>query len=387
MKIGYPIKEYFYFAKRERQGFVYFSALCIFFAFLPLIYPLFYDNTTVDFSEFNREIEAFYADDENDNPQIADNIREQEKEIILFDFNPNTASKEDFENLGFSSKAAQTILNYRDKGGKFRKKEDFKKSYSVTDEMYKKLEDYIVIPEENKAFPNKKRGKKFEENLPAEEFLFDPNTASLDDLIRLGISKRTAKGLVKYREAGAVFKKKSDLQRVYNFREADYLRLEKFIDLPDSLARRQNNFPPPKFVKKEKPVVYIDINAATAEEWTQLRGIGPSYARRIVEIREKLGGFADVSQVAEAYKLPDSTYQAILPFLTNENPTVTRIPINKMSKDELGKHPYITWKEAKRITAYRSANGIFKSMDDFRKQHVFTEEFYRKIEPYLSFEY
>ncbi len=63
-----------------------------------------------------------------------------------FPFNPNTASVEELQLLGFSLKQAQSIDHYRKKGGRFRRKSDFAKSFVVADSVYKRLEPFIDIP-------------------------------------------------------------------------------------------------------------------------------------------------------------------------------------------------------------------------------------------------
>lgn len=63
-----------------------------------------------------------------------------------FEFDPNTVSVEDLMRLGFTEKQAQSICNYRNKDGRFRRKEDFAKSYVVADSVYERLEPYINIP-------------------------------------------------------------------------------------------------------------------------------------------------------------------------------------------------------------------------------------------------
>lgn len=68
------------------------------------------------------------------------------RKVESFPFNPNTIGLEDLQRLGFSEKQAQSILNYRAKGGRFRRKEDFAKSFVVADSVYKRLEPYIRIP-------------------------------------------------------------------------------------------------------------------------------------------------------------------------------------------------------------------------------------------------
>ena len=63
-----------------------------------------------------------------------------------FQFNPNTVSIDDLRRLGFSQKQAQSIENYRQKGGRFHRKEDFAKSFVVADSVYARLEPFIHIP-------------------------------------------------------------------------------------------------------------------------------------------------------------------------------------------------------------------------------------------------
>ncbi len=387
MRVGYTLSEYFYFKNKERRALIYLSVCCVVTSFIPLIFPLFQSSQQVDFSEFKQEIAAFYADDEKDSP--TQNIDSTPQEISYFPFNPNTASKDDFQKLGLSSRTAQSILNYRSKGGKFFKAEDFKKIYTLKSEDYERLTDYITLPL-NPPLAIKRKKKSYEydhvDKVIVQEFTFNPNTASYEDLVRLGISSRAAKGLIKYRNAGAVFRKKSDFKKVYNIEEADYNRLESYIDLPD-----EADFPTPEktksvYKKKEWTPVFVDINNATVDEWQKLRGIGPGYANWIVKHRERLGGFATVEQVSEVYNFPDSTYQSIKEFLTNESPNLTKISINKLTAEELKNHPYIKWKQANRIVAFRKQHGAFSDMNSIRKMPVFTEEFFNKIEPYLKFD-
>lgn len=68
------------------------------------------------------------------------------RRVESFRFNPNTATIDDFQRLGFTERQAQSILNYREKGGRFRRKSDFAKSYVVADSVFKRLEPFIDIP-------------------------------------------------------------------------------------------------------------------------------------------------------------------------------------------------------------------------------------------------
>lgn len=78
----------------------------------------------------------------------AEAVREKfaPRRVESFPFNPNTATEEEFRRLGFSEKQARAILNYREKGGRYRRKADFARSFVVADSVYQRLEPYIRIP-------------------------------------------------------------------------------------------------------------------------------------------------------------------------------------------------------------------------------------------------
>ena len=73
-------------------------------------------------------------------------ILSQRRPVENFKFNPNTVSISDLQRLGFTEKQALSIDAYRAKGGRFRRKSDFAKSYVVADSVYLRLEPYIDIP-------------------------------------------------------------------------------------------------------------------------------------------------------------------------------------------------------------------------------------------------
>ena len=81
-----------------------------------------------------------------------------------------------------------------------KEKEDFKKIYTLKDEDYDRLTDYITLPLNPPLAINRQK-KSYEydhiDKVIVQEFSFNPNTVSYEDLIRLGISPRAAKGLIK----------------------------------------------------------------------------------------------------------------------------------------------------------------------------------------------
>jgi DNA uptake protein ComE-like DNA-binding protein len=72
--------------------------------------------------------------------------RAARKKAETFEFDPNTVSLDELCRLGFSERQAQVILNYRDKGGRFRSGADFAKMYVVDSAVFERLEPFIRIP-------------------------------------------------------------------------------------------------------------------------------------------------------------------------------------------------------------------------------------------------
>ncbi len=52
----------------------------------------------------------------------------------------------------------------------------------------------------------------------------------------------------------------------------------------------------------------IDINTASAEELTQLKGVGPSHAAKIVEYREKNGPFNNPEDLIQVPGIGQKTF-------------------------------------------------------------------------------
>ena len=75
---------------------------------------------------------------------VRDNV--PTRNVESFRFNPNTVTEEELCRLGFSPKQAASIAEYRNKGGRFRRKSDFARSFVVSDSIYRRLEPYVDIP-------------------------------------------------------------------------------------------------------------------------------------------------------------------------------------------------------------------------------------------------
>lgn len=222
-----------------------------------------------------------------------------------------------------------------------------------------------------------------------ELFYFDPNTLNAEGWRKLGLRDKTVKTIQNYLAKGGHFYKPEDLSKIYGLFEDEYARLEPYIRIEgkkiNSSPASANEIPSSPAGKTERYKV-IDINTADTSAFISLPGIGSKLAARIVNFRDKLGGFYVISQVAETYGLPDSTFQKIKQYLKLDNASLKKININTASIDELKAHPYIKYALANPIVAYRKEHGPFLKLEDIKKVMVVTEDMYQKIYPYLSIE-
>lgn len=213
-------------------------------------------------------------------------------------------------------------------------------------------------------------------------FAFNPNTANEDVWLKLGVKESVVKTIMKYRQKGGFFRKAEDLRRIFGLSPALCENLIPFVSIPET----NSAFPKPDsdFRKSGNLFTTININEAKLEDLKMLKGVGPGYAQRIINFREKLGGFYIVEQVAETYGLPDSVFQKIKTSLVLSNGPYRKINLNEIAPDELKKHPYIDYRSANNIISYRSQHGAFESVTDLRKIASLPPDLYDKIHHYLS---
>ena len=128
-----------------------------------------------------------------------------------FPFNPNTVSLSDLQRLGFSERQAQSIINYREKGGRFRRPADFAKSFVVADSVFKRLEPFIRIPK------------------------VDLNSADSTALVTLpGIGPFYAGKIIEYRSQLGGFSFPEQLMDIYRFDQEKYDALQDLITIGPS---------------------------------------------------------------------------------------------------------------------------------------------------------
>ena len=374
------LEEYFYYTRAERNGAFILVLLLALAVLAPRFYPLLAEKDCALPEGFAEQAMAFLGTGQEGWQEAS-----ATPAASLFYFDPNTISEDSLQLLGLSAKLAGTIARYREKGGRFKRPEDLQKIYTLKPADYERLAPYIRLKRsgfEPQAMAANLRGS----TRPpvAEPFAFDPNTATVEEFQRLGLSAKIAGNIIKYREKGGYFREAAQFGKVYGLKEEDFQRLQPFIRIETPEAKPAAEKKTGPAAKPEPAFIAIDINTATAGDWQQLRGIGPSFARRIVNYRDKLGGFAKVEQVAETFGLPDSTFQQLEPHLRASS-VYRKIRINEADVETLKAHPYLNWKQANMLINYRANHGPFRTFEDVRRVEGLPGETLQKIEAYLEY--
>jgi competence protein ComEA len=221
-----------------------------------------------------------------------------------------------------------------------------------------------------------------------ELFYFDPNTLPVDGWMKLGVKEKIANNIQKYISKGGKFRQAEDIKKIWGLRPDFVEKIIRYVRIKqeESSTTLQQYPAYEKKVYEKKVIQPVSINEADSTAYIDLPGIGPSFARRIINFRNRLGGFYSIDQVAETFGLPDSTFQKIKPYLKLSDEPVKKININTASMEELKAHPYIRWQLANLIIQYKTQHGPYKKIDDIKKIMVVDDNTFNKVAPYLAVE-
>ncbi|MCR5513055.1 MAG: helix-hairpin-helix domain-containing protein [Prevotella sp.] len=219
-----------------------------------------------------------------------------------------------------------------------------------------------------------------------EEFPFDPNTADSTQLLRLGLHPFQVRSIYRYRAQGGVFRTKRDFAQLYGLTKKDYLRLEPYIRISDDYQPASTLFQKDerdtlRYPVKIKDGEHITLNTADTTQLMRVPGIGSYYAKEIIRHGKWIGGYVNVNQLDEIDGFPQSAKK----YFVINHPTPQRININKLSLQELRRHPYINYYQAKAIIDYRRLHGDIKNLQDLRFSKDFSEDAIQRLEPYIEY--
>lgn len=304
--------------------------------------------------------------------------------LQLFDFDPNTVTKEELLKLGFTEKQAGNLSRYRENGGHFREPDDLRKLYGMRTMQYKILKPYIAIAGAATANGNKKSDNKKHENkdfhdsknagqptktAKIEYFEFDPNTITAEEMQRLGFSEKQTQSFINWRTKGKKFYVSKDFKSAYCVDEKRYKELEPFIkiDLPKLFGGKQ----------------MLDLNTSTD---ANLRAIGftSDEAMKIIDFRTRVGYYFSNWQIEDALPNKKHANELKANFYVCASVEIQKMNINTTPLDQLEKNPYFTPDQAAKIVNLRE-NQKFTSMEDIKNTGLFSDKILKRLANYLEF--
>lgn len=222
-----------------------------------------------------------------------------------------------------------------------------------------------------------------------ERFAFDPNTADSTQLLRLGLQPWQVRNIYKYRAAGGIYRRKEDFAKLYGLTVKQYRELEPYITissdyLPASTLVGDEPLPrrdTVRFPVKIEADEHIVLNMADTAELRRVPGIGVYYAKEIARYGRLLGGYVSVNQLDEIDNFPSEAKK----YFVIENAQPHRLNINRLTLNELKRHPYINYYQAKAIVDHRRNFGPINDLDELKLLDDFTPEAIERMRPYIEY--
>jgi len=290
------IRNIFGFSQSETNGFLILLPSMLLILFSYPLYRAFFHHSDISNDPEQVKIDSLLALwDFNPASDLKNNS------VTLFAFDPNTATSADFDSLGMPSFLSNRIINYRSKGGSFRKPEDLSKIYGMDSALFERLYPFInirpkiIISESNHS-------KELEYKKSAPLVLRDLNLADTTQLKFIkGIGSVLALRIVKYRNALGGFIDQNQIKEVYG--------------LDTSVVKKvQSGF----YVEPSYRPTQLNINIATESDLSNHPYIRSKIAKLIVAYRFQHGSFAEIADLLKIDLIDQTTFDRVSPYLTIE---------------------------------------------------------------------
>jgi len=229
----------------------------------------------------------------------------------------------------------------------------------------------------------------FEKRKP-KVFPFNPSFITDFKGYQLGMSTEEIDKLLKHRADGKYINSINEFKQVTGISDSLLNKISPYFKFPDWMTNKNKKFStitstnrqsqklPENFIKQ-------DINSATVEELRVVNGIGEKLASRIINYRNKLGGFLVDEQLYEVYYLDKEIALRVLErFTVIELPQIQKINLNNASFKEVLSIIYIDYELTKKILNYRDEVAEIQSLDELKKIDGFPIEKFDRIALYLQ---
>lgn len=299
MRFRQFLKQYFSFNKRERNAVLLLSILI----FVLIISNLYFKSIalpiTINITPILKKTETTPSLKKNYANETKKYTNKNKHGKTLFVFDPNQITEDQAITLGWNNKLAKVLTNYKNKGGKFKKKEDLKKLFGMTPKFYSEIEPYILIQnsiiflkDSSKNSIAKSDQKKITKKI------IEINSADSIELISLnGIGAKLCSRIIKFRKSVGGFYSKEQLKEVYGMQDTLYNLFSESISVNASLINK------------------IKINTANSEELKKHLYIKFMIAQSIVNYRMQHGKYTSAADLLNVGNISQETISKLKPYL------------------------------------------------------------------------
>lgn len=291
------IRNIFGFSQSETNGFLILLPAMLLILFSYPLYITFFQQPEISNDAEQSKIDSLLAHWDFNPIRTIEN-----KTITLFAFDPNTATKEEFDSLGLPAYLSERIINYRTKGGSFRKRDDLSKIYGMDSSLMKRLYPFIEIRVEKPNSKERITDNKTDNKKSTPAVVQDLNLADTAQLKLIrGIGPVLANRIVKYRNALGGFVDQNQIKEVYGLDT-------NVIKMVNTRFYIDPSFRPSR----------ININTASESDLSNHPYIRSKIAKSIVAYRFQHGSFNEIADLLKIDLIDQTIFDRIRPYLTIE---------------------------------------------------------------------
>ena len=219
-------------------------------------------------------------------------------------------------------------------------------------------------------------------------FPFNPNFLTDFKGYTLGMSTEEIDRLLAFRKENKWINSVEDFKKVTKVSDSLLNKISPYFKFPDWVTnpKLKNKYVKKRF-KEKKFTQKIDLNLATQGQLEGVNGIGKAFSKRIIEYRNKLGGFTNDIQLYQVYGLDFQVANSILKEFTVKTPKeIIKMNLNSISASDISTIPSISFDIAKKIWEFRILNEGIKSFSELENIEGLTKRKLQGIQLYLKLE-
>jgi DNA uptake protein ComE-like DNA-binding protein len=265
---------------------------------------------------------------------------------------------------------------------------------SLTDESLHNLDSLLALRQTAIELQQQQQAEKPQEVAELHPFPFNPNTLTEEEWLQMGLTDRQVRNIMNYKAKGGKFYSKNDLGKLYTISEEEFAQLEPFIVLPEvarsasgktSSKKQETPTYEEKAKLEKKAIPIVDLNTVDSTTLVELPQIGPYTAVRIIEFREKLGGFIDKEQLRDVKGMDDARFAAIQPYINLAAVEIRKVDVNRADFKTLVHHPYLNYEQVKCIVNQREKRGMIKNWEQLESLLMEEGEVNPLLEQYVAY--